>query len=210
MRQFSTRLTSPIPSRIPTAHSLIAHKPIHTPIRTTKTVFPRSTLAPVLARTVFARMPTIPVPTTSRARYRTAISVPMISVLHRTNRSLRRHTCLTFNRAPSRPRLVPSSYIKNASMRRTISLYPPATVGPPRLSSDVNNVNSPTPQMRALSSLPSARWYRVAFKCSSGPVMPVRTPYLHALSGLWLTFLVLVFTTLRLDLQHRRRAGRHR
>jgi hypothetical protein len=63
--------------------------------------------------------------------------------------------------------------------------------------------------MHVASSLPSAQWYRAAFKFSSGQVMPVGSPsfYLHCLTHAHAVSSVYAH---RLDLQHRWRAGRRR
>ena len=113
------RLTLLIPSQILTAPSLLSPKPIHTPMRTTRTVFPRSTLASVLPQTQIARMPRAPARTTFSTLFQRATSISTTSVLLRMIRSLQRPTCLTFKRAPFKTRLVLSSYTNNATMRRT-------------------------------------------------------------------------------------------
>ena len=132
IRHSNTKLTLHIPSKIPTDPSLLNPKLIHTPMRTTSTVFPHSTLASVLAQTQIARMPRIPARTTFRALFQRATSMSTTSVLQRMIRSLQRPTCLTFKRAPFKPRLVLSSYTKSAPMRRARCLTPLEIVGLPQ------------------------------------------------------------------------------
>ena len=54
---------------------------------------------------------------------------------------------------------------------------------PPHLFNLVHSVGLPDLQMHVASSLLSARWYRAAFKCSSGRAMPVRTASFRPIHG---------------------------
>ena len=208
IRHSNMRLTLLIPSQIPTAPSLLSPKPIYTPMRTTRTVFPRSTLASVLPQTQIARMPRAPARTTFSTLFQRATSISTTSVLLRMIRSLQRPTCLTFKRAPFKTRLVLSSYTNNATMRRTrclteiVGLLQSCTC---TVSCQLNN-----PQTHAATSLPSAQWCRAAFKFSSGQVMLVGTPSFRLRYPIHAHVVFSFAYARRLGLQHRWRAGRRR
>ena len=157
---------------IPTVLSSIVPKPLHSTICMTKPVVLHSIIVPVLTRTRLARMPLLSAQITSQ--HRTSIST--ISFSQRIIRSLRRPSRITFKIAKSRHELALRSNFKIAAPRWMPTLYIPATVGLPHLSNRVHSVGSPNPQTHAVSSLPSAKWYRVAFKCSFGRVTAVRAP----------------------------------